>query len=322
MALTSGFIPKASGTPSGGVQLCVNAVQPTTTISSPGSDTNVPTEKAAATALADKAALVHQHALTDIGITTATDIGEALADNDTFPVYNTSGTVNRKSAISRLWTYIYGLITSIGIVPRWTTIATSKYTVTPASTSSITMSDTSDMAVGLPVKYTYNSVTYYGIVKSITTNTSISIAGAPLNTGYDLTALYIGAPEMVVPGEAFVSGAFADAAATTLLATDMKSKLIYKGAKGRVVHFAAECASADTGASDPNVNLTVAGNALSTSNSNEGIAVSDTINATEVDINTSNYVINFGDRIEVTTDAAGSSDDAEDLTIHFVIVLE
>jgi len=41
-------------------------------------------------------------------ITDMTEIGEALADSDAVVVYNASGTVNRKSLLSRVWTYIKG----------------------------------------------------------------------------------------------------------------------------------------------------------------------------------------------------------------------
>jgi len=44
--------------------------------------------------------------ITDIDETSSTDIGEALADDDQTIVYNTSGTVWVRSAISRVWTYI------------------------------------------------------------------------------------------------------------------------------------------------------------------------------------------------------------------------
>jgi len=40
-------------------------------------------------------------------ISSGTDIGEALADGDLFSVYNLSSTVVRKSAVSRIWTYIW-----------------------------------------------------------------------------------------------------------------------------------------------------------------------------------------------------------------------
>lgn len=39
-------------------------------------------------------------------INTADDINEALADGDEIPVYDLSVTANRKSALSRLWTYV------------------------------------------------------------------------------------------------------------------------------------------------------------------------------------------------------------------------
>ena len=54
------------------------------------------------------------------------------------------------------------------------------------------------------------------------------------------------------------------------------------------------------------------------SDANTNVTISETVDGVKDGIN----VINFGDRIEVTTDAAGSSDDAKELTIHFAIVLE
>ena len=46
----------------------------------------------------------------DIDINGATDIAAALVDADEFGVYDSSATANRKSAISRIWTYIQGKI--------------------------------------------------------------------------------------------------------------------------------------------------------------------------------------------------------------------
>jgi hypothetical protein len=49
---------------------------------------------------------VESVALTSLLIDGGTDIGEDLADGDELPVYNASATANRKSALSRVWTYI------------------------------------------------------------------------------------------------------------------------------------------------------------------------------------------------------------------------
>ena len=50
-------------------------------------------------------------ATADLPITSGTDIGAALADGDEIAVYDLSATANKKSAVSRLWTYIWGKIT-------------------------------------------------------------------------------------------------------------------------------------------------------------------------------------------------------------------
>lgn len=42
----------------------------------------------------------------DISVTGATDIGAALVDTDEVLVYDASATANRKSAVSRIYTYI------------------------------------------------------------------------------------------------------------------------------------------------------------------------------------------------------------------------
>ena len=44
--------------------------------------------------------------VTDIDINGATDVGEAIVDADQFVIYNTSATANRKTAASRIVTYI------------------------------------------------------------------------------------------------------------------------------------------------------------------------------------------------------------------------
>lgn len=73
----------------------------------------------------------------------------------------------------------------------WVLVSASNYTATPASTTQITMSDTSDMQIGMPLMYEYNGGTYYGFVVSMVANTSITIEGDALDVGHDLTALYV-----------------------------------------------------------------------------------------------------------------------------------
>jgi len=206
----------------------------------------------------------------------------------------------------------------------WTLMATSKYTAEPASTSTITMSDTSDMVVGRAIKYAYGGTTYYGMVTAITTNTNITLAGAPLVTGggSNLTALYLGAPEKLVQMSLFVSGTFADATNDDLLKSDMKSPKKWVGPSAYLVRFSATTAVADTGANQPEVNVSVDGSSVCNNANHLTLTGQWAYPATVVDIATANYEIGWGDEIEVECKNTGSNADAEDLTVECSIVLE
>jgi hypothetical protein len=80
----------------------------------------------------------------------------------------------------------------------------------------------------------------------------------------------------------------------------------------------------DSGANKDRVNITIAGSAVCTSNTNAGLAPTSakTWVHTVIDINTSNYDINKDEAIEVTTDANGSNNNATGLTMRCVFVLE
>ena len=81
---------------------------------------------------------------------------------------------------------------------RWQWVNPASYTATPASTSQITCANTYMFAAGLPLMYRYGDVVYYGMVASLSEDASITVAGAPLDTGVDLQGLWVGRPEMIV----------------------------------------------------------------------------------------------------------------------------
>ncbi len=204
-------------------------------------------------------------------------------------------------------------------------VATSKYTATPASTSRITMSDTSDMYVGRPLRYTYNSVVYYGIVSAISGSAYIDIAGATLNTGQALTKLEIGNMNAVVQMPFFVSGVYGNGTVATLLASDMNAYVRWKESPAALASFDVTHKTADTGGSQPKIQVYLNGNAVSTQNSNQGPAVSGTPGTwtanSAVAINTSNYSITFDQSIEIGV-TAGTNSNAENLSGNLVFVLK
>jgi hypothetical protein len=152
----------------------------------------------------------------------------------------------------------------------WEEIAAAKYTATPTSTSTLAMSDTSGVAVGRPVKYTYNGTAYYGIITALSANASITVAGAPLNLSYDLTALHVGLPSMVHQEEFFIDTAYGDAVQDIFSAVTYQ-RFKWQKAAARLVSFSATNGVADTGAAQPKINVKVGGNLVSTADTNKGV---------------------------------------------------
>jgi len=205
----------------------------------------------------------------------------------------------------------------------WRVIDTADFTATPASTSTLTMSDTSAVYVGDGIKYTDGRGTYYAIVTAVSANTSITIAGAAFDTGSDVTALYVG-NNKVIQTAFFISGTYADGTGD-LLAADMNTYEKWQGRKAYLVSFSAVHKTADTGAAQPKINVKVNGSAVSTNDSNNGVQLSTAgtwVDNSAIAINTSNYDINRGESIEINCTAAGTNSNASDLTVSLVFVQE
>jgi len=195
------------------------------------------------------------------------------------------------------------------------------FTATPASTSTLTMTadKTATIKVGMGLMYKISSTYYYGYVTAITSNL-LTIAGAPLSG--DVTELYWCPPERIVKVDFLVSGAFADAANTGLLASDLNTSFYWDHEKAYCVCIKHIVKTDDSGANQPRVTISINGSVVGTDNSNAGLAVAETRTATVVGINTSNYDINPGEAVEIVTDENGSNNDAENLTVSVIFVLE
>jgi len=250
----------------------------------------------------------------------ALDEVTALASTDEFYVIQ-SGTAEKYVTLADISDYI---VADAAILP-WLEVDTGSYTALPASTSTITMSDTSDFNVGYGVKYVYGGVTYYGVVTAVTTNTLLTIAGAPLDTGTALTALYAGGPERVIVQRFFVG---TDAFATT---QDVFEDVTYERFRWEhgtafLVTFAGTLGVVDTGASQPKLNIKVNSHAVSTADSGNGIQMSGTEGTwtanSAVAIDTSYYDINRTEPIDIQVTAAGTNGDADCLSMSLTFVLE
>lgn len=203
---------------------------------------------------------------------------------------------------------------------RWRKIDTADYTATPASTSTITFTVdyTANVKAGMPLKYTIGGTTYYGM---LTTSAAAlwTIAGATL--GGDITALYVGTPEMLRTVNLHVAGDY-DAGIA-----DLKPAVLWYGPPAYVVNFAAAQVGVDTG-TEPKLNIEVAGSAVSSNDTSLGITMSGSANtwvshhtASPIAINTTNYSIAFGEEIRATLTAAGGTGDATDISVTIAVVV-
>lgn len=213
-----------------------------------------------------------------------------------------------------------------GAASPWKGILASRYTTTIGGTPSvITMSVTSDMAVGLPVRYVVSGSTRYGIITALTANTSITVAGPSLVAAAVISALAVGTlgqvHQMWLP---MVQAAnYSTDLGTDHLSVYGLSFLKWQGPKAYCVAFSGTHKTV-TSTTKGKVNLLVNGARVSTADSNNGIQLGASgawVDNTAVEINTSNYDVNYGESIEVeltVVSTGGSADDYLTLVATFV----
>lgn len=185
---------------------------------------------------------------------------------------------------------------------RWKTILTSRYTATIGGTPSvITMSTTSDMAVGLPVRYVVSGTTYYGLVTVVTANTSITVAGPALAAAATVSALAVGLPSMVQQREYNIDETgYAAASSTTLLVDKSHKGIVWSGPAAHLVRVSAAHFTASKAAV---INAYVSGSAVLTTGVTISTSCTTTVltwaHSTGADLNSSNYDVSAGDTIEL-----------------------
>lgn len=240
----------------------------------------------------------------------------ALASADEFVVVDAGASTTKRITAANLKA-------GVDAEGQWELVSASKYTATPANTYTLTMSDTSDMAVGMPVKYTIAAVDYFGIITALVASTSITVAGASLSG--DLTALYVGRACYVAVQHYFFDGDY-DPGANDLFDTLEGRAVQWMGPDAYLVLFEIKHKTDDTGANNAKINVKVGGSAVSTKDGNNGFQVSTSWSAPTttdlVAISTANYKIEKADAIEIELTVAGSTGDPADLSIMLVFVYE
>ena len=205
---------------------------------------------------------------------------------------------------------------AIGSPTTWSSVSSANYTAAPASTSTITMTAdlTGSILVGQSLKYTIGGVVYYGRVAIIAANL-LTINGAPLSG--NVSDLYFGGGT-IRQAQIVIPGAYEDATNTALIASDLKSSLIWSLPKSYCVAFAVYSNTHDTG-THGQASVRINGTELCTTAGGLTIAADATWYASVVDIDVTAYDVNPGEAIEVTSVKAGNGD-ASDLTVKMIIV--
>jgi hypothetical protein len=245
--------------------------------------------------------------------------GSGLHEDDLFNVWDTSASSG--NVLRCTFDVLRDYLTNYG-GGRWRKIDTADFTATPASTSTITFSVdyTGSVKPGMPIKYAISGTTYYGMLTTVASGLW-TIAGATM--GGALQSLYVGTPEMLRTINFYVPGVYDAGVADQLCA------VTWYGPPAYVVNFAAAHVTPDGGATEPKLNIEVAGSAVSSNDTNLGITMSASANtwvshhtASPIAINTTNYSIAFGEEIRPTLTAAGAAGTtAADLSVTVAIVV-
>lgn len=242
----------------------------------------------------------------------------SISNTDVFPV--SQGSTTRKVA----WSTMLSAFLSASSA---SAISSGNYTALPASVSTINFSNTTGVTVGAPIRITQSSqgIAKFYIVTSVTTNTQISVAGPPLVIGDSISEIAIVPQSRAVQVEIFIPGAYdLEDDTTALILRGTRSSLRWQMPKARLVRASFAHRVPGTG-TQPNVNVSIAGTSVFTDNTNAGALLSGSANTwVSVGAGTAalaNYVVNFGDAIELVLNA-GANLDARDLSASLTFVLE
>lgn len=206
---------------------------------------------------------------------------------------------------------------------RWNVIPSSRFTATPPTTSTVTFSNTTGIVAGMAIRINQGSGYLYGVVHSVTANTSITVHGAALSTGAAITSLEIGDTGSTVLVEMFISGVYGTTTSTAALAAAGRYErwLLREAAlvEVRVVHGTA------AGTTQPKVNVRIDGNRAMSLDTNLGLQLSTAgtwVTSGAASMNTTNYTVERGEALEIEVSAARVGTDPSNLTVLCLFVLK
>ena len=170
------------------------------------------------------------------------------------------------------------------------------------------------------------STLFYGIITGVTYYvlsgvTILDIDGPPCNSVLtETTSAGIGQPFMLHLETFAINGAYGDHYDTTLLASDTNTYWKWYTNRAYLVRFSVIHKS-DADGTNPKINIRINNNDVSDSNSYSGITVTTNWSSTKNNIDSTNYIVNFEDNIEIKTSADTGGTHASNLTVQTTFVM-
>jgi len=194
--------------------------------------------------------------------------------------------------------------------------------VTVSSTSRLSISDTTGLFEGFPLRYLIGSTMYYGIIDAVVEDSYVDVRGAPIIG--ELVSLEVGPPERVTQLDFFVSGeCLIDGEDDALLADYMYTYFSWNLPGAYLVAISATVSLDDT-VSDPYVNVSIDGNNVCSDSAGAGVAaIQDSwTDSSLVGIYPNYYNASWRSLIEIACTVAGGGADASDLTVSCTFVVD
>lgn len=174
------------------------------------------------------------------------------------------------------------------------------------------------LVLGMGLKYKIGTTYYYGICQTLTAN-QITIYGG-WSTGGTISELWYDESrtktfQLIIP----VNGYYEEASDTALILNYLNYYYLWQKTLAYCVKCLFYPKIIDTGATKGKINIKINGNDIITTSGGLSLATNATLFSTTNNIDTSNYDINFNERLEISV-TKGTNGDAEDLTVTLVFV--
>jgi len=238
----------------------------------------------------------------------AMDEAASLLESAVVPLVQ--GGANYKATLATLRAALVGTTE-----PRWRALAATEWTALPPAANTLegaaAAADT-----GRPIRWRQDGTDHYGLIVAVDPGVSWTVAGEPLDTGVNVTAVAIGLPELIVVDRLFVSGAYDTDAGG--LWDEIGEPRHWRHGLARLVQYTVRHVADDTTA-NPAVNVEIDAALVDAAESGDGLTVTEAGAASGATLDP--VSVEFGAPYDVRVTARGTDHDAAGLFVELLFVL-